>query len=51
MTMILLMSTSCEMLTLKQRIQYMNHGSNTLNYNEYFLPYIIMYGNPYMSTL
>ena len=42
MTMILLMSTSCEMLTLKQRIQYMNHGSNTLNYNEYFLPYIIV---------
>ena len=27
----------------------MNHGSNTLDYNEYFFPYIIVYSNPYMS--
>ena len=26
----------------------MNHDSNTLDYNEYFLPYIIVYNNPYM---
>ena len=29
----------------------MNHGGITLNDDEYFLPCIIMYGNPYMSTL